>query len=240
MTTDRRPHAGYEQQSRLEKSRKIQQLIERRRPLAGADLLEIGCGSGWMANAWSKEVGSSGSVAAVDRYDQRRVTDGFTFQQVDGTAQPFEDDSFDIVISNHVIEHVGELADQQEHLAEIRRVMRPDGVLYLAVPNKWRVIEPHFKLPLLSWLPSKLGDRYVRATGKGEWYDVVPPSHRTMKFLLDDGGFDWEDVTLESLQVMQETETTTLAERAASAMPRPVLQAGYWFIPSMIYLATIS
>ena len=46
---------------------------------------------------------------------------------------PFRSDSFDLVISHHVIEHVH---DQMLHLAEIRRVLNAGGVCYLGTPNK--------------------------------------------------------------------------------------------------------
>jgi ubiquinone/menaquinone biosynthesis C-methylase UbiE len=52
---------------------------------------------------------------------------------ITGTHLPFADDSFDVVLSNHVIEHV---EDQGEHLKELRRVLREDGICYLATPNK--------------------------------------------------------------------------------------------------------
>lgn len=234
---DRQPHADYERTSRVEKAEKIRRLIERRRTFDGADVLEIGCGSGWMTTEWARMVGPDGSVQAVDRYDQRRTTEGFDFQEVAGATLPFEDDRFDIVITNHVMEHVGERPDQRHHLEEVRRVLRPDGVAYVAVPNRWRVVEPHFGLPLLSWFPPKVSSAYVRLVRKGDWYDVVPPSHRDMHRLLDAAGFEWEDVTMDSMAIMAEVETVPAVQRAAMKAPRPLLKAGFWFIPSMMYLA---
>jgi SAM-dependent methyltransferase len=49
----------------------------------------------------------------------------------DLTALPFPDADFDVVIANHVLEHV---ADDARALAEIRRVLRPGGWAMLAVP----------------------------------------------------------------------------------------------------------
>jgi SAM-dependent methyltransferase len=45
---------------------------------------------------------------------------------------PFEDDRFDVVVSFETIEHV---ADAGRALAEMRRVLRPDGVLIVSSPN---------------------------------------------------------------------------------------------------------
>lgn len=234
---DRRPHAGFEQTGRLEKAAKIAALLERRRSIDGSSLLEIGCGSGYMAADFARRVGPSGRVEAVDRYDQRQTTEGFNFTPVGATTLPFEDGSFDLVISNHVLEHVGEQPDQVHHLTEIGRVLRPDGLAYVSVPNRWRPVEPHYHLPLLSWFPNRVSSRYVRLAGKGDWYDVVPPSHRTMRDLFDAAGFWSEDVTLESMEVMAEVESLTKLEAMTLRVPRPLLRAGWWFVPSMIYLA---
>lgn len=52
-------------------------------------------------------------------------------QRADLTAMPFEDASFDLVIANHVLEHV---EDDQRALAEIARVLKPGGHAILQTP----------------------------------------------------------------------------------------------------------
>lgn len=58
---------------------------------------------------------------------------------------PFDDNSFSVVISDQVFEHV---SDYQTVLAEIRRVMKPGGVSLHIFPSRWRPIEPHLFIPL--------------------------------------------------------------------------------------------
>jgi SAM-dependent methyltransferase len=59
----------------------------------------------------------------------------------DGRTLPFADGSFDAVLCSQVLEHVFTPA---EFLAEIHRVLRPDGVLLLATPFAWDEHEqPH-------------------------------------------------------------------------------------------------
>jgi SAM-dependent methyltransferase len=54
------------------------------------------------------------------------------FAQADAARLPFPDHTFDAVISNHSLEHFHDLAGS---LAEIGRVLKSDGALYIAVPD---------------------------------------------------------------------------------------------------------
>src|SRR3954452_23573603 len=205
--TERQPHAILDHESRLLKARKIARLVERVRPLEGASLLDIGAGSGYIASALAEIVGPEGRVAAVDVNDQRRTNEGYEFVGGDGTELPFEDGSFDVVLSNHVIEHVGEPANQLHHLGEVRRVLRPGGVCYLAVPNRWGLVEPHFRLPFLSWIPAALRDPYVRAARRGSHYDCNLPTRGQATRLFSDAGFAHEEATIAAMRVLRELET---------------------------------
>jgi SAM-dependent methyltransferase len=73
---------------------------------------------------------------------------------------PFDDDSFDVVISNQVMEHVENL---DLVLSEIRRVARPGAVVLSLFPDKsvWR--EGHCGIPFVHWLPPKQRFYYAYA-----------------------------------------------------------------------------
>lgn len=76
-----------------------------------------------------------------------------------GLMLPFGDDTFDIVYSNSVIEHLGTLANQRRFADELRRVGRR---YYVQTPNKRFVIEPHLITPLIHYLPKQSQRRLLR------------------------------------------------------------------------------
>jgi 2-polyprenyl-3-methyl-5-hydroxy-6-metoxy-1,4-benzoquinol methylase len=64
---------------------------------------------------------------------------------------PFADQSFDVVHSSAVLEHVGSARNQERFVAECSRVAR--RTIFLTTPNRWFPVELHTSLPLLHWLP---------------------------------------------------------------------------------------
>ncbi len=85
-----------------------------------------------------------------------------------GEALPFADATFDLVVSNEVIEHV---ADDRRACAEMIRVLRPGGRAVVFCPNRWYPVEQHGvywrgsyrfgNIPLVNYLPDPLRDRLV-------------------------------------------------------------------------------
>jgi ubiquinone/menaquinone biosynthesis C-methylase UbiE len=196
----RQPHAALDLPSRRYKALKIERLLNLASLSSPIEILEIGTGSGGIAHYFATHERLQCQVSAVDVLDQRLLRDGFNFHLVSNTNLPFSADRFDVVISNHVIEHVGDKDVQLHHLHEIHRVLRPSGVAYLAVPNRWMLLEPHYRLPFLSWLPPGWRTPYLRAMRRGEVYDCNPPSLRQLQKWLTNSRFDFEFLSTQALR----------------------------------------
>ncbi|GAB6058151.1 class I SAM-dependent methyltransferase [Desulfonatronum parangueonense] len=227
---DWRSHANINFEQRSLKAEKIIRILEARQPLEGARVLDIGTGSGVIAACIAERVGPRGDVVGLDVQDQRVVKEGFTFIQVADSRLPMTDQSFDVVLSNHVIEHVGGPTAQGQHLSEIYRVLRNQGVAYLTAPNRWAIMEPHYRLPFLSWLPHQLAGVYLKAFHKGKVYDCYPPGPAQLCLLLQKAGFSRETVAGQAVRILYELEGGKGLRRVAASMPT-------WFIDYFAFLS---
>lgn len=235
--TRREGHAVLDLASRSTKAQKIEQLLGLRSAGTFITMLEIGCGSGGIASYFANHATLRCEVHAVDLQDQRLIKSGYGFQLVDGVELPFLGHSFDVVITNHVIEHVGEREVQLGHLREIHRVLRPNGVAYLAVPNRWQLVEPHYRLAFLSWLPKPLRTPYLRIRGRGQVYDCAPLSVPEVERLLREAGFafvhEHRSAVLATFEI--ERPESPLYRYALRRLPLFVFRMLRRAIPTLIY-----
>ncbi len=228
-------HAITDRQSRSIKAKKIERIISSFHSIHGAAILDIGAGAGHITEYFADRVGPMGKVAGIDTSNQIRHQSSVDFQLAHGTTIPHPDHSFDIAISNHVIEHVGGPSDQTRHLFEIHRILKADGLLYLAVPNRRTLLEPHYKLFLLSWLPKSLADVYMRAFRKGSHYDCALLSRSDVGNMAA-SLFDIEDITQQALLIFISHELKGLAKKIAGFAARRFYFLLRPIIPTLIFI----
>ena len=237
QVSERLPHAVLDIESRRKKALKIERLLnlsERKQPIR---MLEIGTGSGGIAHYFATHPTISCNVTAVDVVDQRMIHDGFVFTLVNDTYLPFEDGEFDVVLSNHVIEHVGSENAQACHLQEIHRVMSSEGIGYVATPNRWMIIEPHYRLAFLSWLPKIMRDHYVRLSRRGKCYDCLPLTQKKLEYLFQTTGFAYLNICTKALKetLVIEAHYGTLV-RSVAKLPDNFLDRLSSVNPTLIYV----
>jgi len=177
--------------NRTQKAEKIKAVLEHEGVLPGPDLrvLDIGCSHGHILKKLSQEVGYCVGID-IDQHVLSKAAKNVICFRADAEHLPFRPACFDVVICNHVYEHTD---NPEQLMVEIERVLTPTGVCYFAGPNKYDLIEPHYHLPLLSWLPRALADSYVRIAGKGNSYPERPYSYSRLKGLLS--RFEVKDYT---------------------------------------------
>lgn len=104
-------------------------------PQPGARLLVAGCGRGHEAAFLHARLGVPTTAFDVDLPED--LPEGPEFLQASVQGLPFGEASWDLAFFHHVIEHV---PDPDGALAELSRVMRPGGVLYVGTPNRARLL----------------------------------------------------------------------------------------------------
>jgi SAM-dependent methyltransferase len=138
------------------------------RPIAGATVLSSGCGSGgdlWAflergaRRAYGIEVNRALSRLAGRRFAGTEYANRACIATYGGLTLPYGADAFDIVFSIHVLEHT---LDPSRYLAELFRVLRPGGVLFLDFPNRYYAVEQHTSLKFFHYLPTQQRDRFIR------------------------------------------------------------------------------
>ncbi|WP_415857534.1 class I SAM-dependent methyltransferase [Salinispora arenicola] len=223
-------------------------------PIAGRDVLDLGCGNGYLcrrlAGKGARVTGVDPSPKMIAAARQREIRDQLGVRYVQAGAEDLgalSGAAYDLVIANHVLTAV---VDLPAVLAEARRVLRPGGTLVAALshpafscgPRRWVGLVPDS--PRLEEFAGFAVDHYFR-TGRyliDTWrgFSPVPYVHRPLRtywraftsagFSVTD--FDEPDVgtagyaELPSWQIRQLTRVPSSCAFALTRLPSGGLQPG--------------
>jgi arsenite methyltransferase len=152
-------------------------------PRLGEDILDVGCGPGFLTLDLAAGVGEEGSVLGIDQSDAmlelatRRCEASTQTRIESGDAADLggDDARLDLVVSTQVLEYV---ADTTRALAEMHRVLRPGGRVVLLATD-WRAV---------AWYSSD-EDRMNRMLSAWEEHLAHPALPRTLGRQLEEAGF---------------------------------------------------
>lgn len=123
---------------------------------SGVMILDFGCGTGRIVHKL-REVGYKAygcDFKFKEYFSETESLSNLNIIRLINTAPyklPFDDNTFDIVLSDQVFEHV---QNYSETLAEISRVLKPDGSCLHILPSRYRPFEAHVFVPFSSIIKS--------------------------------------------------------------------------------------
>ncbi len=146
--------------------RRLQMILEAAGDRLTGRALVNGCGVGmYQFHLAEKMRGIVGLDIDFERLQETKVHDSRVVNGV-GEALPFPDNSFDLILSHEVLEHV---EDDQAAIYEIVRTLKPGGRLVLFCPNRGYPFETHGfywqgkyhfgNTPLINYLPRPWRDK---------------------------------------------------------------------------------
>ncbi len=158
---------------RVKKSKKaINVITDHLHETKDLNLLDIGCSTGIMTNEYSKYFNKTVGID-IDKEAINYAVENFTNKTLTFLEASYDDkkigkDRFDVITCSHIYEHVD---NPKDLLQTIYKLLKPGGICYFVGGNRYKIIEPHFKLPFLSFLPKKIGKLYIRIAKKdGDYY----------------------------------------------------------------------
>jgi len=230
---------SYDAANRIRKAETLLSILreEAGEDLSGLRLLDVGASTGYIAEHLATHLGHVTGLdiddAAIEYAQQSFSRDNLEFRVGDAMQTECETASMDIVVCTHIYEHV---PDDRRLMAEIHRVLKPDGLCYFTAGNRFQLMEPHYRLPFLSVIPRVCANWYLRLLGRGKIYYEKHRSLPGLRSLVRD--FDITDYTLRAIEEPQHFKTAymvpprSLKQRVAAFIVRHL----YGLCPTYIWV----
>ncbi len=189
----------------------------------GDKVLEIGCGIGSVVSRLSGQgydvIGTDISGEAIS-YGLKKYGD-VRLEVQPAEALPYEDGSFDVVLSFDLFEHI---TATDTHLSEVRRLLRPGGHYLFQTPNKYsNVVYETLWTKSLKWRryhpslhsPGQLKRRLARHGFETRFIKMNPINEFTLKKLdkLGPVGYVFKRVNFRKVPLVLQTNLYAIANR---------------------------
>jgi ubiquinone/menaquinone biosynthesis C-methylase UbiE len=227
-------------ETRLKKAEKILAVLKdflNNKRLRESICLDIGCSIGAtgviIGPRVKKFIGVDIDRNAIRLAKKNNREINVRFELADAMNLNLRDKTIDIVICNQVYEHV---PNQSKLFSEIHRVLKDGGICYLGAANKFSIIEPHTKLPFLSWFPKKIANFYLKvAKGEKSYYENLNSYWKFKRILRK---FVIYDYTMKILKdpMMFHADDVVKKNIFLNRVPNFVLKSLICFIPSWIWI----
>ncbi len=192
-------------------------------------ILEIGCGIGSVVFELSRQghdiIGTDISSEAI-AYGQKKYGD-IHLEVQPAEALPYEDESFDVVLSFDLFEHIARI---DSHVSEVARVLRPGGYYLFQTPNKYsNVIYETLWTKSLKWRryhpslhsPGRLRRRLARHGFGARFVKMNPVNEFTLRKLKKLGpvGYVLRHVNFCKLPLVLQTNLYVIADKREKRQP---------------------
>ena len=135
---DRAKHEMAHEEMRRRIYGTILDYLSRVRPLKGATILDVGCGDGLFAKIlFEKATGQIDTGIDFDIVELEKAKKTGMYKRLVNcsiTDMPLQDNCYDTIFSNSVLEHIPNL---DRAISEIGRILKPEGKLIFTVPSQY-------------------------------------------------------------------------------------------------------
>jgi len=166
----------WDNKKHLGQSERMEQLTGKFKIKKGANVLDIGCGTGVLLPYLLKRIGKDGKLFALDfsikmlkRAKRKRIAKNITYINADAKSLPFKRASFDSITCFDAFAH---LDRKRQSLAEMKRVLKSKGKVFISHSGSRKEI-----------------NAFHKRAGKVVSGDLLP-THKNMHNLMKDAGFN--------------------------------------------------
>ncbi|MEW5693718.1 MAG: class I SAM-dependent methyltransferase [Candidatus Hydrogenedentota bacterium] len=198
-------------------------------------MIDIGCSSGIItseiAEIFDKAIGFDVDINAL-RYAKDSLCRRVLWVVSNAQALPVKNNSVDLVICNHIYQYMG---DPKLMMNEIERVLKPGGICYLAVANRFALFFKNYPLiGILLWLPPRLLKKIKFIFPEKFFSQKLVDRTEHLKLI---SGFDFTEYTIDILKRPGKYFTEIpLFYSILSKVPESILKSLIYFSFSFIWI----